>query len=261
MITVNGIEIKPTIFPDNTSQVWKLPDEILKAKYHEIVWGFTHEGEIMHLIQLVQLIREIGSISCTLHFPYLPYARQDKGISNETTFALSVFAVLINKLRFSKVTALDPHSNTAQQYFDNFTPIYPKALVKKVYDVTKSEIVAYADGGACEKYTKLYKFKNFMSAFKHRDSKTGKITQYEVIGDCDGKNVLIVDDICDGGATFVLLAQQLKEMGAKEINLFVTHGIFSQGAYKLKDAGIKRIFTAKGELNSYFENNVYKEIK
>jgi len=58
---------------------------------------------------------------------------------------------------------------------------------------------------------------------------------------------MIVDDICDGGATFILLAKELYAAGAKEVNLFVTHGIFSKGLIPLYEAGIKRIFTQDGE--------------
>ena len=59
--------------------------------------------------------------------------------------------------------------------------------------------------------------------------------------------MLIVDDICDGGKTFELLAEQLYSNGAEEVNLFVTHGLFTKGLRPLKNAGIKRIFTNKGE--------------
>lgn len=76
------------------------------------------------------------------------------------------------------------------------------------------------------------------------------------------KNILIVDDICDGGATFMLLTKDLYKRGAKSINLFVTHGIFSKGLKPLKEAGINRIFTAKGEAVDMGDNIVgYKQIK
>jgi phosphoribosylpyrophosphate synthetase len=67
------------------------------------------------------------------------------------------------------------------------------------------------------------------------------------VGDCKDKRVLIVDDICDGGKTFELLAKDLYNAGAEEVNLFVTHGLFSKGLIPLKLAGIKRIFTNKGQ--------------
>ena len=59
----------------------------------------------------------------------------------------------------------------------------------------------------------------------------------------------MVDDLCDGGATFILLAKELLSKGAKEVHLFVSHGIFSRGLGVLFDAGIKRVFVKDGEMH------------
>jgi ribose-phosphate pyrophosphokinase len=64
-----------------------------------------------------------------------------------------------------------------------------------------------------------------------------------------GKTCLIVDDICDGGGTFVLAANYLHSLGAKNIALYTTHGIYSKGTDVLSDNHISRIFNYKGETN------------
>ena len=63
-------------------------------------------------------------------------------------------------------------------------------------------------------------------------------------------NVLVWDDLCDAGGTFILLAKELLTNGAKEVNLFVSHGLFTKGTQILFDAGIKRIFTKEREIFS-----------
>ncbi|MEQ2351952.1 phosphoribosyltransferase family protein [Pseudoalteromonas piscicida] len=68
-----------------------------------------------------------------------------------------------------------------------------------------------------------------IQAQKVRNLKTGEIVQTQVLGEVKGKDLLIVDDICDGGRTFTELAKVLKAQGANSIALYVTHGIFSQG--------------------------------
>jgi len=68
-----------------------------------------------------------------------------------------------------------------------------------------------------------------IQAHKVRNLKTGEIIKTEVLGNVEGKNVLIADDICDGGRTFIELAKVLKNEGALEVSLFITHGIFSKG--------------------------------
>jgi ribose-phosphate pyrophosphokinase len=106
--------------------------------------------------------------------------------------------------------------------------------------------LCYPDKGALIKYKDMYNFP-YIYGNKTRDQETGHILDYQLVGDCDGQRVLIVDDICDGGMTFQLLARDLLAAGAKEVNLFVSHGIFSKGLKPLREAGIKNIYTKEGE--------------
>ena len=117
MIKVNEHIITPTIFPDNTSQVWQLDPNLLDSKSFNIVWEFENEGELFHLQQLVQLLK-YGRVPCpiNLHMPYLPYGRQDKDVSNDSTFALKTFCNVIDRMNFDKVSTLDAHSMVAADW-------------------------------------------------------------------------------------------------------------------------------------------------
>jgi ribose-phosphate pyrophosphokinase len=254
MFLVNDIKITPTIFPDKTSQIWNLPEELLMYPDFHVRWEFEHEGEISHLSQLAQLLDKIvddrgGLIS--LYIKYLPYGRQDKEVSNKTTFALHSFAKMINGMAFNYIEICDPHSKEALNLIDRSSACYPTQIVEKVTVETKSNIFCYPDKGAVEKYTKIYGAM-FIYGEKVRDQASGRITSYQLVGNPIGKRVLIVDDICDGGATFVLLAKELLQAGATEVNLFVTHGIFSKGLKPLYESGIKRVFTQDGEADEHY---------
>ena len=72
-------------------------------------------------------------------------------------------------------------------------------------------------------------------ASKIRNVETGKIIHTSINGDVKGKTCIIIDDIIDGGATFIYLAQLLKKNGANKVYLIVSHGIFSKGLDVLKD--------------------------
>lgn len=259
MITVNGIDLRPTLFPDNTSQVWKVPEEILRTKVAEVHWDFQHEGEFMQIAQLSDLL-SYHNVPHTLYMSYLPYGRQDKGISNDSTFALSTFARHLNNLYFECITILDPHSEEALRQIHWAYPIYPEKRMREVMARTGSAMVAYPDKGAVEKYFNLYPDLIFVRGEKTRDQLTGQITDYEITGNVKGEKVLIVDDICDGGATFVLLAHALYDAGATEVNLFVSHGIFSRGLKPLFDAGIKGVFTAAGEVSEMQNGFTYRRL-
>jgi phosphoribosylpyrophosphate synthetase len=86
---------------------------------------------------------------------------------------------------------------------------------------------------------------------------TGEIVGLDVYGEVEGKNIYILDDICDGGYTFTILAKQLYELGAEEVHLVVSHGIFSKGLDPLHKANIVSITTT----NSFnFDNNVKHDL-
>jgi len=260
MIKLNGSSINVTMFPDNTSQVWKLPEQLLnKTNYVYVTWEFSHEGEFMHLAQLKMLLDKYNFRS-DLSIKYLPYARQDKPISNDTTFALYAFARLLNTLEFSRVYLQDPHSKVAERMINNSVVDYYEKEIKQTFDLTNSDIMCYPDSGARNKYSILFPYITAIYGEKDRNPLTGWIEKYNLKGDPKGKSVLIVDDICDGGMTFILLTKELLKAGAKEVNLYVTHGIFSKGLGCLKESGINRIFTADGECSEVQEKIVIKAL-
>lgn len=240
---INDMPVNVTIFPDKTSQVWKLHEPLLNIGEVTIQWSFVNESEVMHLAQLRDLLRAYGNPLVTLHVDYLPYARQDKRIHNNSTFALRTFARLINAMEFEEVRCFDPHSEVAGQLIRNFKAFYPTGKILEIFTQTKSTLVCYPDKGAFAKYAPYLDLPWIVGA-KVRNQETGEITHYEIgPTSVKGENILIVDDICDGGATFILLAKKLYDAGASDVNLFVSHGIFSKGKDILLAANIKKIIT------------------
>lgn len=258
MIYVNGLAVNTTMFPDNTSQVWKLP---LDSYNHHvsIVWKYSYESEVMQLAQLKALLDTKG-LTTDLDIHYLPYARQDKKIDNNATFALEVFANILNGMKFDKIAIQDPHSNVSLALINNSYAYYPYNQLRKVWQDTKADYVCYPDKGAVSKYGNLYEYPSIY-AWKERNQSTGEITNCGVIMDSPdaelkNKRILIVDDICDGGRTFIELAKLLYAGGAKEVNLFVTHGLFTKGLRPLKEAGIVNCYTPNGVvLKSHFQES------
>lgn len=250
MIYLNGLLVTPTIFPDHTSQVWKVGN-LKKEDNAIVVWEYNSESEFIHLAQLKTLL-DSYNISTSLELLYLPYGRQDKEVSNNTTFALTTFSNLLNSLNFKHIYINDPHSKKALELIYNSEDFYPTRLVNKVYHNNNIDLVCYPDKGALHKYMEIYSFP-FVYGEKTRDQETGNIINYKLCGDVKDSNVLIIDDICDGGATFITLAESLYKNGAKNVNLFVTHGIFSKGVVPLFKANINNIYTSKGKiLNSKY---------
>jgi len=258
MITLNEKPVKTDMFPDNTSQVWKVENLPPKGLAAKVVWTYSHEGEFMQLAQLRALLHK-NENPAYLTICYLPYGRQDKEISNEATFALQPFAALLNFLDFRHVTIVDPHSTIATDLIYNSDAYYPITTILNLISKTSTDLLCYPDKGALGKYASMFEMDHVYGE-KVRDQSSGWITDYALIGDVKDKTVLIVDDICDGGMTFKLLANALMENGAKEVNLYVSHGLFSKGLKTLKENKINRIFTKEGECSEVQGNITYRRL-
>lgn len=252
MIKLNGHIITPTIFPDKTSQVWKIPENQFQYNNY-IEWEFEHEGELSQIGQLAFLCAERSGKSVSgeyfrvpkLYMPFLPYGRQDKEVHNEQTFALLPFVRMLRSL------PIDPKIETLDAHSDKWGIISrsPTQYIQKAIRAVGPTIILYPDKGAKNRYNNMLSGIPSVHCEKIRDQSTGEITGINLIGEIfSNDRVLIVDDICDGGKTFIEVAKLLKDRGVSDINLYTTHGIYSKGTQVLRDAGIKRIFNYKGEV-------------
>ena len=173
----------------------------------------------------------------TLVVPYFPYARQDRVMQPCEAFSLKVIARLINGLGFDRVITCDPHSDVTAALVDRVEVVSQLDLFRThegIGRIVHSGItIVSPDAGATKKaFAVAQHFRlPLLTASKVRDVKTGEITRTELHDPSSiaGRNALIVDDICDGGRTFIELAKVLREAGSVKVYLYVTHGIFSQG--------------------------------
>lgn len=267
MISVNNIKIVPTIFPDKTSQVWKLPQEVFDYVDNNqniyIKWDFESESELMHVLQLAELIHihisksgrydNLDTIpNLILKMDYLPYARQDKEVDNNLTFALHVFLGVLAS-NFHKIEVFDPHNLKMMEEMSNFVNIITaEDAINKAIFVDRSNVICYPDKGAKERYENL-NISKLPSVYmeKVRDQMTGNVLGIKLSDDTDlnilrDQRVIIIDDICDGGRTFIEAAKVLYSNLASTVSLYTSHGIYSKGLKVLLDAGIDRVYDKNG---------------
>ena len=196
-----------------------------------------------------QALRECGVATVSLNVPYFLGARSDrKFMEGSSNYLKTVICPIINSQKFESVMVLDPHSDVLEACLDNFVNMSNYSLVKYALtdiDNTNSArekiVLVSPDAGALKKIyyvAEWFDLTDIVTAIKHRDVKTGKITHTEVplrplVHEYE-KKFVIVDDICDGGRTFIELAKAIKERTQdSKIYLIVTHGIFSAGLYDL----------------------------
>ncbi len=227
MLKINEEKVQIGNFPDGT-MLAKV--DISKTKEVTVSWFFEEERETVALIYLTNHLKSHGCKKLQLYMPYIPNARQDRVKNEEDIFTLKYFADLVNSLGFEKVTVLDPHSSVSEALIDRICIQKPQQLIEDaIAKVTEMEgeqpSMFYPDEGAGKRYSGMIPLP-YAFGIKKRDWKSGKIEGLDVSGNVEniaGKNILIVDDICSKGGTFLFSAKKLKELGANNIYLYITH--------------------------------------
>lgn len=221
MIKLNGQIIEQNHFPDGTL-LMKHYETSYKLHEH-IEWFYENDSE---LFALICLKKSLGDRTVCLELPYIPHARMDRVKNKEDIFTLKYFCEVINSLDFAEVRVLDPHSDVAPALLDRVRVRTPEEIIGFTVDEIDSDnlLYYYPDAGAAKRYSSIisapYTYGN-----KIRDWETGKIKGLTVADPAlvNGKDILIIDDICSRGGTFYHSAKALKNAGAENIYLYVTH--------------------------------------
>lgn len=237
-------------FPGGERHV-QLPD---LSQYTEGSWevyaSIYTPQDIMDLLLTVDALkRMVLSAPIRLVLPYIPYARQDRVANVGEPLSVKVFCSLINAMEFSCVTVLDPHSDVASALIDRVRVVHPHEFLPQELD-WRAEFrhglaLVAPDAGARKKVEALAKAMHVPIVFgtKKRDTATGALSGFGVEGDVPSdRPLLVVDDICDGGGTFIGLVKVLREKTTQPIYLYVSHGLFTRGVQCLLDAGYQSVF-------------------
>lgn len=218
----------------------------------EVLMDFRGSDDIVDLMLVTDAIRRLPFINKntihTLIMPYMPFARQDRAAEVGEAHSAKVMGTVLNLLAYDNVVIGDAHSDVTGAVVNNVRLVSQAKLVNRHLGgeiVADGWVLCAPDTGATKKVDQLaqmLKVVDVVQGVKHRDTLTGKLTGFDCYGDVAGKKVMIVDDICDGGGTFLGLAQVLREKGATKVGLFVTHGIFSKGL-EVFDGLIDQLYT------------------
>ena len=211
--------------------------------------NFKGDDDLMELLLLTDAVkRKYPSSPIHLLMPYFPHARQDRVCAPGESLSAKVVADLINAQGYASVTCWDLHSEVSVALLNNLRHVELDELVKKIPAEARGAILVSPDAGANKKVFNVAKQfgpdVEVVRADKVRNVLTGEITGTTVYcGSVGSRDFLILDDICDGGRTFIELAKELHKLTHGKIYLYVTHGIFSKGYDELAEH-IDRIYTA-----------------
>ena len=258
----SDIAFKVNQFPDGQQSLDIIDVDKINSSTVKIYTRIRSFRDLELIICANRILRNNGVHAVVLYVPFFLGARSDRKFKEGgVNYIKEVIAPIINSQNFDTVLTLDPHSDVLEACLNNFEKISNSIIVKSaLQDINKEDVILISpDGGALKKIYDIaeeFDIPNVITASKHRDIKTGNITSTEVpLSDTryykDSKFV-IVDDICDGGRTFVELAKAIKvKVPDAKIYLVVTHGLFTSGFGELNEQ-FEKIYTT----NSYADVSV-----
>ena len=217
---------------------------------------------LMELLLCIDALKRSSAKNITAVIPYFGYARQDRKVVPRTSISAKLVSNLITKAGADRVVTVDLHAGQIQGFFDipvdNLfaTPIFARHIRKKIK--TKKIICVAPDVGGTERARALGKLLNVgLAIVDKRRPKPGQSEVMNVIGDVKDQTCIIVDDIIDSGGTIINAAKALKGRGAKEVYVYITHGVLSGDAVKkIKKSVIKNLVITDTIENIQKLNNV-----
>jgi len=227
-VLLNETLVGNKCYPNN-ERIFDIKD-IDIGKFNVITLDYETDIDISVLSILIRFLKDEYPQSFNrLIMRYIPYERMDRKITGYI-FSLKYFCQMINELHFDEVQVMNAHSNVSTALLDRVKEMDIQPHICHIISRNSIDAIFYPDNGAKKRYSELFE-STLVTSLPHffgdkkRDLDTGKILYYNLIEapDIQGKNILIVDDLCSKGYTFLMAAKSLKEAGAKTVTLYISH--------------------------------------
>ena len=202
---------------------------------------------LMEMLLCIDALKRSSAKNITAVIPYFGYARQDRKVVPRTSISAKLVSNLITKAGADRVVTVDLHAGQIQGFFDipvdNLftTPLFARHIKKKIK--SKNIICVAPDVGGVERTRALGRNLNVgLAIIDKRRPKPGQSQVMNIIGNVKNQTCIIVDDIIDSGGTIINAAKALKNKGAKEVFVYITHGVLSGDAVKkINNSVIKKL--------------------
>lgn len=239
-----------SVFADGEIRV-RIPENIRKRNVFIIQpTSKPSNDNLMELVFMIDAAKRASANEVTAVLPYFGYSRQDRKEMPRVPVSASVVTSMIVNAGAERIVTVDIHSEQQQGFmrgpWDNLYGSYALLPVLKE-KLGKDLIVASPDKGGVERataYAKRLEAVGIAIVFKHRDIYLNNTSEaFDFIGEIEGKNVLLVDDMIDTGGTITNAANLLKAKGAKAVYVSATHGVFSAYALdKIEASAIEEVY-------------------
>jgi ribose-phosphate pyrophosphokinase len=197
--------------------------------------SYPANDHLMEMLIMIDAFRRSSARRITAVIPYFGYARQDRRASGRTPISAKLVANLITRSGADRVLTLDLHAGQIQGFFDIPTdnlfalPVLVRD-VKAHYQTSNVVVVSPDVGGVVRARALAKRVETLLAIVDKRRERPGESEVMNIIGDVDGKDCLLIDDIVDSGGTLCNAADALLANGATSVTAYITHGVLSGGA-------------------------------
>ena len=223
-------------FPDN--EVWVTIDENVRGEDVFVLQStsFPANDNLMELLICIDALKRASARRITAVLPYFGYARQDRKTGGRTPISAKLVANLITRAGADRVLTMDLHSGQIQGFFDIPTDNLLAAPlmatdIKAHYEKCDELLIVSPDvGGVVRALAVASRLNADLAIVDKRRTGPGKSEVANIIGDVQGRRLILFDDIVDSAGTLCSAAQSLVDAGATEVSAYVTHGVLSGAA-------------------------------
>jgi ribose-phosphate pyrophosphokinase len=211
-------------------------EETVRGDYVFIVQStFPPTENLFELLLLIDAARRASAKSIIAVIPYFGFARQDRKDKPRVSIGSKLVANLLTAAGVDRIVTMDLHADQIQGFFEvpvdhlfASTIFLPYLKNMGIEDL----VIAAPDTGGTKRANAYAKFLNVDLAISYKQRKVAnEIENMTVIGEVEGKNIVLVDDIIDTAGTLTKAADIMMDMGAKSVRAFITHGVLSGPAY------------------------------
>ena len=231
--------------PLTTASIRRFADMEVFVEIHENVRGedvfviqstsYPANDNLMELLITLDALRRSSARRVTAVVPYFGYARQDRKTGSRTPISAKLVANLITEAGADRVLTLDLHAGQIQGFFDipvdnlYAAPLF-SADIRERFTGREIMIVSPDVGGVLRARNLASRLSCDLAIVDKRRERAGVSEVMNIIGDVEGCDCILVDDICDSGGTLCNAAAALMNDGARSVSVYVTHGVLSGGA-------------------------------
>lgn len=197
--------------------------------------SYPANDNLMELLITLDALKRSSARRVTAVIPYFGYARQDRKSGPRTPISAKLVANLITEAGADRVLTLDLHAGQIQGFFDipvdnlYAAPLFARDILER-YKGRDLMVVSPDVGGVVRARAIAARLHTDLAIIDKRRPRAGVSEVMNVIGDVEGRDCILVDDIVDSGGTLCNAADALLKNGAKSVSVYVTHGVFSGGA-------------------------------